>query len=143
METKFSGHSVYRTQYHLVWIAKYRRRIFKNPGLKNAMVKLLYKIAKSMPGVEIIEQNVQPDHVHMMVEIPPRYAIAEVVQGFKGASSYHLRKHVKWIRKVFGKKNKMWSNGYFVSTLGIDEDVVQKYIKYQQDLDSGQAKLDL
>ena len=78
MKIKVSGHSVYKTEYHIVWIPKYRRRIL-NPGVAGYLSKLFPKIMKGMPGCEIIEYNIQPEHIHMV--IPPKYAVSEVVFG--------------------------------------------------------------
>jgi len=78
MEARLSGHRVYRTEYHIVWIPKYRRRIL-NPGVKGYLGKLSPKIMKSMPGCEIIEQNMQDDHIHMLMVIPPKYLVVTCV----------------------------------------------------------------
>ena len=96
-----------------------------------------------MPGVEIEEYNVQREHIHLMVTIAPKYSVAEVVKQMKGFTSRVLRMAVPWFRKRYSKKKVLWSPGYFVSTIGIDETTIRNYIKYQQDLDSGQAFLDL
>ncbi len=96
-----------------------------------------------MPGVEIEEVNVQKEHVHMMVVIPPKYAVAEVVRRMKGKTSKIFRERYNLFKKVYGEMEVMWSIGYFVSTVGIDERIIQNYIKYQEALDSGQGKLDL
>ena len=68
METKLSGHSVYRTEYHIVWIPKYRRRIL-NLGVKRYISKLFPKVLRNMPGCEIIEQNIQVDQIHLLMVI--------------------------------------------------------------------------
>ena len=107
------------------------------------MHRMLYETTKSMPGIEIMELNVQPEHVHAMMVIPPSYSVAEVVQRIKGVTSHKMRKLVKWVREIYGKRENMWSPGYFVSTVGIDEEVIRKYVRYQEDLDSGQMKFDL
>ncbi len=142
MEVRKSNHSVYRLQYHVVWVVKYRLKLF-NPGLKNHLEKFLRQEAKLMPGVEIQEVNVQKDHVHMMMVIPPKYAISEVVGRLKARSSSVFRNRYQLFKKVYGEEEVTWSPGYFVSTVGIDEHVIRNYIKYQEKLDSGQALLDL
>ena len=75
--------------------------------------------------------------------IPPKYAVSEVIGRLKGRSASILRKKFKWLEKVYWKENIVWSPGYFVSTVGINEEAILRYVKYQQDQDSGQAKLDL
>ena len=142
MEIRTSGHGAYRTEYHLVWITKYRRRVL-NPGLVVFMRRILEQILREMPGVEIVEQTIQDDHVHMLIIIPPKYSVSEVVERIKGRSSSMLRKRYSWLKKVYREENIVWSPGYFVSTVGVDEVVIQRYIKYQQDQDSGQTKFDL
>ena len=86
MEIRFSGHSSYRTQYHIVWIPKYRRRILK-PGLASYLRKLWPKLLRQIPGVELLEQNIQIDHIHSIMIIPPKYSVSEVVGKLKGQSS--------------------------------------------------------
>ena len=142
MEVRKSNHSLYRVQYHVVWVTKYRLKLL-NPGLRDHLKKLLYKTSKSMPGVEIQEINIRREHLHMMMVIPPRYAVSEVVGKLKGGTSRIFRDRYKLFKKVYGEKDVMWSPGYFVSTVGIDEHVIRRYIKYQEALDTGQMKFDL
>ena len=142
MEIRFAGHTAYRTEYHVVWIPKYRRRIL-NPGLAEYLRWLFGRLVRQMPGVEIVEQNIQEDHIHTVMIIPPKYAVCDVIGRLKGKSASELRKRFKWLEKVYWKESVVWSPGYFVSTVGVDEARIIRYVKYQQDQDSGQAKLDL
>jgi putative transposase len=142
MDIRLSGHGAYRTEYHVVWVPKYRRKIL-NPGLAGYLGKVLPKILREMPGVEILEQNIQRDHIHLVMIIPPRYAVAAVIANIKAKSASILRKRFAWLAKVYWKENVVWSPGYFVSTIGIDEAKIMWYVQYQQGQDSGQAKLDL
>ena len=96
-----------------------------------------------MPGTEIIEQNIQIDHIHTIMIIPPKYAVSDVVGFMKGKTASELRKKFVWLKKVYWKENIIWSPGYFVSTVGIDEAIIIRYVRWQQSHDSGQAKLDL
>ena len=141
MEIRLSGHGAYRTEYHIIWIPKYRRRIL-NPGVRGYLVKLFLKLLRSMPGCEILEENIQVDHIHLLMVIPPKYAVSDVVGRIKGITSSQLRKKFDWLKKVYWKENIVWSPGYFVSTVGVDEEKVIKYIRWQQSQDSGQAKLE-
>jgi len=86
METRHSGHAVYRTEYHIIWIPKYHRRIL-NPGVKVYVEETLNSMMASMPGCEIIEINVQVDHIHLVMIIPPKYAVSEVVGRIKGKTA--------------------------------------------------------
>ena len=142
METRLSGHGVYRTEYHVVWIPKYRRRIL-NPGIKEYLDKLLSKVLVTVPGCEMVEYSIQVDHIHMVMIIPPRYAVSEVVGRIKGMTASRLRKRFSWLKKLYTKENIVWSPGYFVSTVGIDEDKILRYVQWQERQDSGQAKLEL
>ena len=142
MEIRFSGHSAYRTEYHLVWIPKYRRRIL-NPGVKGYLERIIPKVMRGLPGCEVIEQNIQRDHIHMVMVIPPKYAVSDVLQKVKGATAYLLRKKFDWLKKVYwAEEGVLWSPGYFVSTVGIDEKIIINYVKWQERQDSGQAKLE-
>ena len=142
METRHSGHAVYRTEYHIIWIPKYRRRIL-NPGVKKYLTTLLWDIVQTMPGCEIVKCNIQVDHIHLLMIIPPRYSVSEVVGRMKGKTASRLRKKFRWMKKLYWKENVVWSTGYFVSTIGIEEHWVMHYIMWQERQDSGQAKLDL
>ena len=142
MKTRFSGHSVYRTEYHIVWIPKYRRRIL-NPGVRAYVEKLFPQIMEMMPGCEMVEGNIKRDHLHLVMVIPPRYAVSDVVGRMKGITGSRLRKKFSWLKKVYWKENIVWSPGYVVSTVGVDEEQILKYVQWQGRQDSGQAQLEL
>ena len=90
-----------------------------------------------------MEQNIQVDHIHTVMIIPPKYAVSEVVGKLKCQMASQLRKKFAWLGKVYWAENIVWSPGYFVSTVGVDEERIIKYVKWQQRQDSGQAKLEL
>src|SRR5512139_1801410 len=108
MEIRVSGHSVYRTEYHIVWIPKYHRRIL-NPGVKAYVVKLFPKVLEMMPGCEIVEQNIREDHLHLVMVIPPKYPVSDAVGRMKGVTSKYLRKKFNWLKKVYWKEDIVWS----------------------------------
>jgi len=110
--------------------------------VKGYLVKLFPKIIKSMSGCKIIEYNILKDHIHMVMIIPPKYAVSDVIKKIKGVTSLKLRKKLDWLKKVYWKEGVVWSPGYFVSIIGIDEKEIIKYIKWQQSQDLGQAKLE-
>ncbi len=139
METRLSGHGAYRTEYHIVWIPKYRRRIL-NPGVRGYLAKVFPQLMKEMMGCEIVEQNIRVDHIHTIMIIPPKYAVSDVVARLKKETSSMLRKKFGWLKKVYWKENVVWSPGYFVSTVGIDEEQIIKYVQWQDKQDSGQMK---
>ena len=86
MELRVLGYSVYRTEYHIVWIPKYRRRIL-NPGVRGYLHKLFPKVMKQLPGCEMVKVNIQVDHIHMLIIIPPKYAVSEVMGIIKEMTS--------------------------------------------------------
>ena len=142
MEIRLSGHSAYHTEYHIVWIPKYRRRIL-NPGVKAYLEKMLPKVLETMLGCEMVENNIQVDHIYTVMIIPPKYAVSEVVGRIKGMTASRLRKRFGWLKNLYWEDTTVWSPGFFVSTVGIDEDKIRKYVRWQQSQDSGQAKLEL
>ncbi len=105
------------------------------------MAKILPNVLETMPGCEIIKCNIQVDHIHMIMVIPPRYAVSDVIGRMKGMTASRIRKKFAWLKKLYWKESVVWSTGYFVTTIGIDEDKVMKYIRWQESQDSGQANL--
>ena len=142
MEIRLSGHSAYRTEYHIVWIPKYRRRIL-NPGVSGYLSKLFPKLMKSLAGCEIIQKNIMVDHIHMVMVIPPKYAVSDVIGRIKQFTASRLREKFAWLGKVYWKERVVWSPGYFVSTVGVDEKQILAYVEWQSRQDSGQAQLEL
>lgn len=140
MKVLLSGHGAYFLQYHVVWVCKYRRRILK-PGVEKVLTKLLPHLVRSMPGVSVETIGFDQDHLHMVMVIPPRYAIAHVMGKLKSQSASYLRKKFSWLEKVYWKETIVWSPGYFVSSVGIDEETIRKYVEHQGQRDSGQLEL--
>jgi putative transposase len=104
MEYHVSSHGVYNLQYHIVWVCKYRRRIL-NPGVEQYTRKLFPSLLRSLPGVELETVGFDQDHVHMVMTIPPKYAIADVMAQLKSQSASHLRKKFTWLARVYWKEN--------------------------------------
>ena len=139
MRYHISGHSAYHLEYHVVWVCKYRRRILK-PGVTQYLEKVLRGLLRSMPGVTLETIGFDLDHVHMIIEIPPKYAVADVVAQLKSQSASILRKKFVWLAKVYWKENVVWSPGYFASSVGVDEATIKRYVQYQGRQDSGQQR---
>ena len=142
MEIRLSGHSAYHTEYHIVWIPKYRYRVL-NPGVKAYLVKLFPKVMAELPGCEIVKYSIQPDHIHMVIIIPPKYAVSAVVGKIKGMTSSQIRKKFGWMKLRYSRESVVWSPGYFVSTVGVERERILRYVEYQERQDSGQAKLEM
>jgi putative transposase len=100
MEIRLSSHGAYRTEYHVVFVTKYRRRIL-NPGVATYLGAVFPKATKIYPGVEIVTHNVQADHVHMVMIIPPKYACADVLGRTKQITASLLRKKFMWLDDVY------------------------------------------
>ena len=141
MECKKQGHSVYYIRYHLVIATKYRRKILKD-GFGEYLKKLMVGISRQLPEIEIIEVNTDKDHVHMLLSIPPKFSISEVVKEVKAKTGLLMRRKFPFLDKVYWGKGGIWSRGYFVSTVGVSEFTIRKYIEMQGKEDSGQALLE-
>lgn len=142
MEYVKTAHSIYRLQYHVVWVCKYRRRIL-NPGVSTYLKKVLTELSQNMPGVTIETIGFDGDHVHMVMVIPPKFSVAVVMVTLKSQSASRMRKAFKFLERVYWKENVVWSSGYFVSSVGIDEKVIKKYVEYQGRQDSEQLRMKL
>jgi len=96
-----------------------------------------------MPGITIETIGFDNDHLHMLMSIAPKYSISSVMGKLKSQSSSRLRKKFKWLSDVYWKENIVWSPGYFVSSVGIDEQTIKNYVEHQGRQDSGQLQLKL
>ena len=123
-----SSHAKYRCEYHFVWIPKYRYQILVKevkPRLKDILTELCEWL-----DITIIEGAICSDHVHMYVSMPPKYSPAQVMKLLKGKSAEYLRKEFPELSKRYWGMH-IWARGYFVSTVGIDRDVIKSYVKKQ------------
>ena len=131
MQTRSLNHSAYKLQYHIVWGTKYRRHWLKPSVVKAELKEILYDTCRNYPTLYIQTVNTDKDHVHIQMEIPPSIAIADAVQMLKGSSSVMLRKRFKFIRDMYIGKDGIWSVGYFVSSIGLNEAQIKRYIEWQ------------
>ena len=123
IDTYLSSHGLYHTEYHICWITKYRRPVL-TPVLRKYLNKLLPEIIETMPGCKIKEFNVLEDHIHMVMVIPPKYAVKDVIGKLKGKSSSKLKEKLSISKSV-------WSPGYFVKTVGVPEEKIISYVRNQ------------
>jgi len=135
MRIRKLNHSVYQVKYHIVWGTKYRRKILKHYVRKEKIVAI-YRVLRKHPTWYIERINSGDDYVHLMMEISPKERIADVVRELKKASSHELQRRFPFIAKIYEKGN-MWSVGCFVSTVGLDEEQIRKYIEKQNEWDRG------
>jgi len=96
-----------------------------------------------MPGVKIETIGFDKDHLHIVMTIPPKYSISSVIGKLKSQSSSLLRRKFSWLSKVYWKENIVWSPGYFVSSVGVDEKEIKSYVEHQGHQDSGQLQVKL
>jgi len=87
--------------------------------------------------------HIQVDHLHVVMVIPPKYTVSSVIGRIKQFTAKHLREKFEWLSKVYWKERMVWSPGNFVSTVGLNEEQILKYVKWQELQDSGQAKLEI
>ncbi len=142
MRFRKSTHAVYKTEYHLVWTPRYRRELFVQ-GVKEYTESLLHHLDKLEEDIEVIKVNVQLDHIDLVVVIPPRVSVASVVQYMKSQTSKKLKEKFEFMRKAIYGRSGIWSRGYCVSSIGMDEKTIVAYVEYQDKEDRGQLKLDL
>ena len=123
------NHSVYQLEYHIVWGTKYRMKILK-PYVKKELLDSFQKTELLYPTLHIVKANIGSDHVHLLAEIAPSVSIAAMVQKLKAHSSTHLKRSFKFIRDI-DDGGGVWSVGYFVSSVGINEKLIHRYIENQ------------
>jgi putative transposase len=105
------------------------------------MKKRLQQVRDHYPEIEILEINHDVDHIHILAVVPPKMSISQVVRILKSNTSRDLKKKFSFLKEVYWGTDGIWSDGYFVSTVGINEEIIKKYIEQQGKEDSGQAKL--
>ncbi len=123
-------HVVYKCDYHIVFVPKYRFRILT--GEIKQFVEESIRLLCEWKQVEIEEMNVQKDHVHLLVSIPPKVSVSNFMGIIKGKTAIKLFKGFPKMRKKPYWGNHFWARGYFVSTVGINEELIRRYIKHQE-----------
>ena len=134
------AHAVWQCKYHVVWCPKYRYQILR--GELGKTVRDIIRQLCEWKKIEILEGNIQIDHIHLVLEIPPKYSISEAVGFLKGKSAIKLFDfHLELKRRYWGRH--FWAKGYCVSTVGLDEAQIRNYVRYQihKDKQAEQAKL--
>lgn len=119
---------------------KYRRKVFSE-GVKAYFKVILQRVREYYPEVLITEVNTDEDHAHLLISVSPKMSVSRVVNIIKSNSGKALRDKFEQLKKYYWGTSGVWSEGYFVSTIGVNESVIRKYIQYQGKEDKGQAKL--
>ena len=138
MRIQSLNHSTYELQYHIVWGTKSRRRWLKQ-YVKQELLSSLFKTVKQYPTLHIKAVNTDNDHVHLQIEIPPNIAISDAVRMLKSQSSLHIRRKFNFIDRMYLDKDGIWSVGYFVSSIGMDEARIKAYIEQQDEKEKPQT----
>jgi putative transposase len=132
------NHSKWECKYHVVFIPKYRKK-----ALFGELRRNLGEVFRNLAGhraTRVEEGHLMPDHVHMLLSIPPKYSVAEVVGYIKGKSAIHIARTFMGKAKNYTGQN-FWARGYFVSTVGRDEKKIREYIRNQEKEDKRQDQL--
>lgn len=134
------NHTRWECKYHVVFIPKYRKKALFGQ-LRRDLGEIFHRLAKQKE-CNIEQGYVMPDHVHMMISIPPKYSVSQVVGYIKGKSAIHIaRVYQERSRNYVGQH--FWARGYFVSTVGRDEQVIREYIRNQERVDRQIDQLNL
>ena len=138
-------HTMFKPQkweckFHVVWIPKCRRKLLYGQ-LRKDLGEVFHELARQKES-KVLEGHLQPDHVHVLISIPPKYSVAQVVGYMKGKSAIHIARTYLGQRKNYSGMH-FWARGYFVSTVGADEEVVRNYIKEQEKEDHRIQQLSL
>lgn len=122
-------HSVWDCKYHIVWIPKYRRkRIYGQ--IRQHLGEMIRELARQRESL-VLEGHLCSDHIHVYIAIPPKYAVAQVVGYIKGKSAIYIARTFSGRSRNFTGEH-FWARGYFVSTVGRDEEVIRNYIRSQE-----------
>lgn len=124
------SHSIYECKYHSVFCPKYRYRIFRDEIAEYTKVQIHW-LCQQKDGVEVLELNVKPDHIHLVAVIPPKFAVSNFMGYLKGKLAIRIfNRYEKLGRRYWGRH--LWARGYCVSTIGLDEEKIRKYVKWQE-----------
>ena len=133
-------HTTWESKYHVVFISKCRRKVLF--GQLRRELGVVFRALAGEKESEIMEGHLMPDHVHMMISVPPKYSVSQVVGYLKGKSAIHIARVYAGRRKNFVGQN-FWAGGYWVSTVGKDEASVRRYIQEQEKEDKRLKQMNL
>ena len=133
MSSRFQklSQTIWHCQYHIVWVPKYRYKILK--GELKTDVNNLIRAYCNQQKCNVVELNVQIDHVHLLVMISPKISISSFTRSIKGKTAIRILNKYKELRQKPYWGNHFWARGYCVDTVGLDSEMVRKYVKYQEE----------
>ena len=140
MRVQSTNHTKWECKYHIVFIPKYRKKVIFGQ-IKKELGTVFQSLAEQRESV-IEEGHLMPDHVHMLISIPPKYSVAQVMGFIKGKSAIHIARSYMGRKRNFVGQS-FWARGYFVSTVGRDEKMIREYIKHQEHEEKRMEQLQL
>ena len=123
-------HAIWHCQYHLVWVPKYRFRVLE--GEIREEVSTCVNVFCEQSACEVVELNVQKDHVHLIAMVPPKLSISDLMGRLKGRSAIRVLRRFSYLRQRRYWGNHFWAPGYCVDTIGLDAEMIRKYVQYQE-----------
>ena len=138
--TQSLSHTKWECKYHVIWIPKCRQKLLYGK-LRQHLRDMLKDLARQQ-GCEILEGHLQPDHIHILISIPPKVSVSKVIGFIKGKSAIAIARTYVGRRKNFAGQS-FWARGYYVSTVGADEESVRAYIQNQSEEDKRLDQLNL
>ena len=130
--------TIWHCQYHIIWVPKYRYRVLSGK-IANEVENCVRAFSEQL-GCEIVELNIQVDHVHFLVFVPPKVSISSYVGTVKGRTAIRVFNRFRKLKEKPYWGNQFWARGYCVDTVGLDAEMVQKYIKYQEQKERNSEK---
>lgn len=124
------SHVIWHCQYHIVWVPKYRYRVLKGPVADEVFNCI--QVFCGQLSCEVVEVNIQADHVHLLVKIPPKVSISEFMGTVKGRTAIRVFKKFPYLKERPYWGNHFWADGYCVDTVGLDADMIRKYVVFQE-----------
>ena len=124
------AHTIWHCQYHIVWVPKYRLRILTGHVADEA--NRCIRMLSEQQGCEITELNIQIDHVHLLIMVPPKVSVSNLVGVLKGRTAIRIFNKFRHLKRKPYWGNHFWAKGYCVDTVGLDEEKIRKYVKYQE-----------
>jgi putative transposase len=132
------SHVRWECKYHVIVVPKYRKRVLYGK-IRRRVGEILKDLCRQR-GIEMIEGHLMPDHIHMCLSVPPKFSIAFAIGFLKGKSAVRIHRQILRNKRVTGLH--FWSRGYCVSTVGLDETTIRKYIRDQDKLEKQQMEID-
>ena len=132
------SHVRWECKYHVVIVPKYRKKVLYGK-IRKGVGEIIRDLCKQKK-IELIEGHLMPDHIHMCLSVPPKFSISFVIGFLKGKSAVRIHREIMHNRRVTGLH--FWSRGYCVSTVGLDEETIRKYIRDQEKMQKRQMTID-